>query len=299
MAENKNVSGATVELLEKYSQLLNDAPETRAVLAQDETIVSFLLDTLAQFDDQKTIRMTLEIMLDLISCAGNKTKSVLCNSKFKDTLEKLVGKFKPDANITFICDSIVDQLFPEHRAAIKAAAAINTTNRSRAPRFLPSASRQQTKTLVFQSSAFADPDVKRAVEQRLIKVKGVVSIYFESTTKICRCIIRVWTSILPQTIADTILATERLSSLHHVSKDEFGDEIMFLYGSDGKEDEKKMRPPEKSTLPLPGYLDENDDLIFGVVLGDRALTKYGETDNKKGGGWLSGVSSFFSKTLYW
>lgn len=95
------------------------------------------------------------------------------------------------------------------------------------------------------------------------------------------------------------MATERVSSLHHVSKDEYGDEIMVLYESDGKGDEKKVRPPEKSCLPLPSYLDENDDLIFGVGFGDRALTKYGETDNKKGGGWLSGVSSFLSKNLYW
>lgn len=51
-----------------------------------------LLSFLGQ-QDQKVVRTTLEILLELISCAGNITKSVLQKeSNFKETLMKLKEK---------------------------------------------------------------------------------------------------------------------------------------------------------------------------------------------------------------
>lgn len=102
-----------------------------------------------------------------------------------------------------------------------------------------------------------------------------------------------------QAIADAILSTEHLSIVQQVTKDEYGEEILTDYGNKEQPPQQKIRVPDNKSSPLPEYLDENDDLIFGVVIGDRALTKYGDKESGKGGGWFSGVSSFFSKTLYW
>lgn len=153
-------------------------------------------------------------------------------------------------------------------------------------KFFVGTSNKKWKTVILQIKGLVDQDCRRACEDELLKVKGVISFTFDLFKK--RCILRTRIDLKAETLVVAISSTETMSA-EQVIKNEHGEEVILSFGAN-------PALADKENDHLPAYLPEEDSPIRGR---DKAVKRIGQDDEACNGGWLSAAASFISTNFYW
>ncbi|PAV77761.1 hypothetical protein WR25_22734 [Diploscapter pachys] len=138
---------------------------------------------------------------------------------------------------------------------------------------------KNSKQLVFEFEELTE-SLQYEIESRLLKTRGVISVYFSTVNEMRRAVVRTIIKIQGQDIADILFASG-CSTVSQVAKIDGVEEHFTLY-----ESEKK----DKTHLPLPEYLD---DMLEVTDPNSCIITNEMSQQQKANSGWLSSISSLF------
>jgi len=153
-------------------------------------------------------------------------------------------------------------------------------------RFFVGASNKKAKLIVLQINGLLDESTKKICEQYLLTVRGVVSFTFNMPKR--RCMVRV-TQVVSAEMLCTAIESSKVLTAEQIAKNKAGEEVVISFGKN-----PTVPQDEKVESDFPDYLPEEDP----VETSKTALARPGD-DKAGGSGWLSGVSSFISNSLYW
>jgi len=105
-----------------------------------------------------------------------------------------------------------------------------------------------------------------------------------------RCMVRVTQVVSAEMLCNAVNESKILNA-EQIAKNKSGEEVVISFGKN-----PSVPSEEREEVDFPDYLPEEDP----VETSKTALAKTGDKDkNGSGSGWLSGVSSFISNSLYW
>ncbi|XP_038047406.1 armadillo repeat-containing protein 1-like [Patiria miniata] len=152
--------------------------------------------------------------------------------------------------------------------------------------FFLGSNNKKGKVVMLQLNGLNDQAQRKACEEELLKVKGVISFTFDLFKK--RCILRTKAELRPELLVAAVARTETVSA-KQIIRNEYGEEVLLSFGADPGTADKENRS-------RPDYLPEDDSPVKGL---DKAMVRQGQMDQQQKSSWLSTAASFISTSFYW
>lgn len=271
----------------RHLHSLAEKPENRETIVKDQGC----LPGLVLFLDNKESEVVLLVLKTLQLLAEHAPNRKVMHNEvgMLESLKKIKEdtRFDSTPEIRSRSTKLINQLNRPSR---------QTTSHSRvhtvAPtsqRFFVGSSNKKAKLIVLQINGLHDESTKKVCEECLLTVRGVVSFTFNLVKK--RCMVRVIQTISAETLCKAIEKSKILTA-KQIARNKAGEEVIISFGENPSVPNEEKA---KVDLDFPDYLPEEDP----VETSKTAIARTGDKDKGGGSGWLSGVSSFISNTLYW
>jgi len=270
----------------RHLHSLAEKPENRATIVKDQGC----LPGLVLFLDNKESDVVLLVLktLQLLAEHAPNRKIMQNEVGMLESLKKVKEdeRFQGVPDIKTRANRLVNLLTKSTRQTASSARVHTVAPTSQ--RFFVGTQNKKAKLIVLQITGLGDEESKRVCEKCLLSVKGVVSFTFNMPKK--RCMVRVTQVVSAEMLCNAVNESKILNA-EQIAKNKSGEEVVISFGKN-----PSVPSEEREEVDFPDYLPEEDP----VETSKTALAKTGDKDkNGSGSGWLSGVSSFISNSLYW
>jgi len=267
---------------------LAEKEENRETIVKDQGCLPGLVLFLDN-DNKEAVLLVLKTLHLLAEHAPNR-KIMFNEVGMIPSIRKIMNDedeiYKDDVEIKKLASSLYNKLQPPI-SRVSRQQRIHTVAPTQ-QKFFVGASNKKAKTITLQIEGLHDDATRKICEENLLSVKGVVSFTFNMTKK--RCTVRVTPVVSPEMLCTAIEKTKSLSA-EHVVRNKSGEEVVISFGRNPSIPDEERGKVDND---FPDYLPEEDP----VETGNAAISRTGKDDGS-GSGWLSGVSSFISNSLYW
>ncbi|XP_022089678.1 armadillo repeat-containing protein 1-like [Acanthaster planci] len=275
-------------VVKQLRELASD-PKNRDAIVKDQGCLPGLVLFLDN-DNIDVVVAALETLQLLADCPSN------CPIMKKElgmliSLQDIMDKSKYSLRAQNLARDIHDRLTtPPSPSPLKETQ--NTTQHRPVPKckenkaFFLGSTNRKGKVVTLQLNGLNDQEQRKACEDELLKVKGVISFTFDLFRK--RCILRTKAELKPELLIAAVARTETMSA-KQVLKNEFGEEVLLSFGAD-------PATADKENASRPDYLPEDDSPVRGL---DKAVVRQGKAEQQPKTSWLSTAASFISTSFYW
>jgi len=157
--------------------------------------------------------------------------------------------------------------------------------------------KSNSKTITLQIKGLLDVHDRDTCREKLLQVKGVVSLTFDMKLK--RAVLRVKSDLRAEDLVLAVMKTQTMSAAQ-VVYDGDGNENLVSFahlslngdGNGGGDDD------DSDDVEYPDYLSDADELP-SPEKGDKAMSRVKGEDVNEGGSWFSSVSNFVRDAFYW
>lgn len=177
------------------------------------------------------------------------------------------------------------------------ATASSSSAFARPPSIKVQKQKSNSKTVTLQIKGLLDVHDRDSCREKLLEVKGVVSLTFDMKLK--RAVLRVKNDLRAEDLVVAVRQTQTMSA-SQVVFDGDGNETLISFAHlslDGDNASGGENDAEDDDVDYPDYLSDADELP-SPEKGDKAMSRVkGEVDD--GSSWFSSVSSFVKDAFYW
>lgn len=184
-----------------------------------------------------------------------------------------------------------------HLQPSSVATASSSSAFARPPSIKVQKQKSNSKTVTLQIKGLLDVHDRDSCREKLLEVKGVVSLTFDMKLK--RAVLRVKNDLRAEDLVVAVRQTQTMSA-SQVVFDGDGNETLISFAHlslDGDNASGGENDAEDDDVDYPDYLSDADELP-SPEKGDKAMSRVkGEVDD--GSSWFSSVSSFVKDAFYW
>jgi len=269
----------------KQLHSLAENPENRASIVKDQGC----LPGLVLFLDNKETEVVLLVLKTLLLLAEHVPNRKIMHNEMGmlESLKKVRDdeRYAETVEVRNQASKLINRLTKPARQTTSQARVHTVAPTSQ--KFFVGSSNKKAKLIILQVTGLHDESTKKLCEDCLLSVRGVVSFTFNMAKR--RCMVRVTQLVRAETLCKAIESSKTLSA-EQITKNKSGEEVVISFGKN-----PTVPDEEKAENDFPDYLPEDDP----VETSKTALARPGDKDKAGGSGWLSGVSSFISNSLYW
>ncbi|EGD79769.1 hypothetical protein PTSG_10754 [Salpingoeca rosetta] len=280
---------SVLEIVSSLKRLAEDATN-RATIVEDRGCLPGLVLFLDN-SDTRVVQTALDTLKLLATCESNH-KRMRTELGLVDSLKTISKQDGATAETASRVLAVIRQGSgkKQQQPALKSTRVPLSTIQTPGPHMLQTHTARMARTVVLQVMGMNDLDGRRAVEEELLAIKGVVSFTFDMRS--ARVTIRVRDWVKTEELCEAIGMTKTMTA-RQVVRNDLGQEVMLSFGSSPV---KLDADGDRARPPVPEYLDEDDENMFQPEVGKHAITKQGDT---QGAGWLGAIGGYLAKTFYW
>ncbi|KAL8612702.1 hypothetical protein ACOMHN_025353 [Nucella lapillus] len=268
-------------------------PKKRTVLINDSTCMGGLVLVLSN-PEASVVTLTLETLL-LLSEEKESRPIIAAHIGMLDQLEALLHRSQCGENIQTLADQLYGLLTEDCPTPLRDS---SNTKVSRASGHMKGkGSSKSTKSVVLQVRGICDQADRDLCIRLLLRVKGVVSVTFDTAKK--QCLLRAKADIKPETLVRAIAKSMTMTA-QQVIRNENGDESLVSFNTSGSHFTEAKSQGKENEGSLPPYLsDDEDEKHQQQQDEEKNAVSRGGTSESTTSKWFSAAASFLTSSFYW